>query len=50
MTKLIAGKRQDGQPVSEPVDKLVHLGVIPGGRASQRGHVFDENHAAPILR
>jgi len=43
MTKLITGKSQDNKLLAKLVGKRVHLGVIPGGRASQRGDVLDED-------
>lgn len=43
MAELIAGKSQDNKLLAELVSESVHLGVIPGGRASQRGYVLDKN-------
>jgi len=46
MTKLIAGKSQDNELFAKLVGESVHLGVIPGGRASQRGDILNENYFA----
>jgi len=43
MAELIAGKSQDNKLLAVLVNESVHLGVIPGGRASQRGDVLDKN-------
>jgi len=43
MTKLITGKSQDNELLAKLVGECVHLGVIPGGRASQGGDVLDED-------
>jgi len=43
MAELIAGKSQDNKLLAVLVSESVHLGVIPGGRASQRGDVLDED-------
>jgi len=39
MSKLITRESQDHEAIAEALQQLVHLQVIPGGRASQRGHV-----------
>lgn len=42
MPKLIAGYPQNHKPLAAvPVVELVHLGVIPGRRASERRNIFD---------
>lgn len=46
VTKLIAGKSQDNELLAELIGKCVHLGVIPGSCASQRGDVLDEDSFA----
>jgi len=43
VTKLITGKSQDNELLAKLVGECVHLGVIPGGRASQGGDVLDED-------
>ena len=45
MAELVAGNPQDHQPLgSVLVVELVHLGVIPGGRASEGCDVLNENN------
>lgn len=45
MAELVAGYSQNDESLSrEALIQLVHLGVIPGGRASERRHVLDEDH------
>jgi len=46
VAELIAGKSQDNKLLAELISKRVHLGIIPGGRASQRGNVLDEDSFA----
>lgn len=48
MAELVAGHSQDNEPLaSVALVELVHLGVIPGGRASERRDVLNEDHLAP---
>lgn len=45
--KLIAGDSQNHKPLLwEAIMELVHLGVIPGGRSSERCDILDEDHFA----
>lgn len=45
MAELVAGHPQNDEPLGgEALMELVHLGVIPGGGASERRHVLDEDH------
>lgn len=45
MSKLVAGHPQDNEPlVSVALMEVVHLGVIPGCRASERRHVLYQHH------
>lgn len=45
MAKLVAGNPQYHKTLrGEALMELVHLGVIPDGRPSERSHVLDENH------
>lgn len=45
MAELVAGQPQDNEPLAGvAVVELVHLGVIPGGRTSERRDVLDEDH------
>lgn len=45
MAELVAGHPENDESLGgEALMELVHLGVIPGGRASERRHVLDENH------
>lgn len=47
MPKLIAGYPQNHQPLAAvQVVELVHLGVIPGRRTSERRNILDENNFA----
>lgn len=51
MTELVAGHPQDNEsPAGVTLVELVHLGVIPGGRASERRDVLNEDHFAPQRR
>lgn len=48
MAELVAGHSQDNEPlVGVALVELVHLGVIPGGRTSERRDVLNEDHLAP---
>lgn len=48
MAELVAGHSQDNEPLaSVALVELVHLGVIPGGRTSERRDVLNEDHLAP---
>lgn len=45
MAELVAGSPQDNEPLAGvALVELVHLGVIPGGRTSERRDVLDEDH------
>lgn len=45
MAELVAGHSQDNEPLpGVAVVELVHLGVIPGGRTSERRHILDEDN------
>lgn len=47
MAELVAGHSQDNEPLSGvALVKLVHLGVIPGGRTSKWRDILDEDHLA----
>lgn len=48
MAELVAGHSQDNEPLAgiAPVE-LVQLGVIPGGRTSERRDVLNEDDFAP---
>lgn len=47
MPELVAGHSQDNEPLAGvPLMELVHLGVIPGGGASERRHILNEDHFA----
>lgn len=47
MAELVAGHSQDNEPLAGiPRVELVHLGVIPGGRASERRDVLNEDNFA----
>lgn len=47
MAELVAGNSQDNEPVGGvALMELVHLGVIPGGRASERRHILNQHHLA----
>lgn len=48
MAELVAGSPQDDEPLAGvALVQLVHLGVIPGGRASEGRDVLDEDHLPP---
>lgn len=48
MAELVAGHSQDNEPLAGvALVELVHLGVIPGGRTSERRDVLNEDHLAP---
>lgn len=47
VAKLVAGEAQDHEPVGVLGLQLAELGVVPGGGASERGHVLDQHHSAP---
>ena len=45
VSELVAGYPQDHKPLAAVlVVELVHLGVVPGGRASERRHILDQHH------
>lgn len=45
MAELVAGNSQDNETLTGvPVVELVHLGVIPGGRTSERRDILNEDH------
>ena len=45
MAELVAGHSQDHEPLSGvPLVELIHLGVIPGGRPSERRHILNEDN------
>lgn len=45
MAELVAGNSQDDETLTGvPFVELVHLGVIPGGRTSERRHILNEDH------
>lgn len=45
MAELIAGYTQDNEPLAGiPLVELVHLGVIPGGRTSERCDILNKNN------
>lgn len=47
MAELVAGHSQDHKPLAGvPLVELIHLGVIPGGRTSERRHIFDKDNFA----
>lgn len=47
MAELVAGNSQNNEPfASIPLVELVHLGVIPGGRTSERRDVLNEDNFA----
>lgn len=48
VAELVAGHPQDNEPpAAVTLVQLVHLGVIPGGRASERRDVLNEDHFSP---
>lgn len=48
MAELVAGHSQDNEPLAGiALVELVHLGVIPGGRTSERRDVLNEDDFAP---
>lgn len=50
MAELVTGHPQNDEPVrGEALVQVVHLGVIPGGGASERRHVLDKHHL-PLQR
>lgn len=47
MAELVAGNSQDNETLTGvALMELVHLGVIPGGRTSERRHILNEHHLA----
>lgn len=45
MAELVAGNSQDNETLTGvPFVELVHLGVIPGGRTSERRDILNEDH------
>lgn len=48
MSKLVAGETQDHQPMGVLALQLVELAEVPGGGASERRHILDQHHAAPV--
>lgn len=47
ISKLVTGETQDHQPMGVLALKLVELAEVPGGGASERGHVLYEDHPSP---
>lgn len=47
ISKLVTGKTQDHQPMGVLALELVQLTVVPGGGASERGHILYQDHPAP---
>ena len=47
VSELVARERQDDELIGELGDQLVHLAVVPRGRASHGRHVLHQHHAAP---
>lgn len=48
MAELVAGYTQDNEPLAGiPLVELVHLGVIPGGRTSERCDILNKNNFSP---
>lgn len=47
ISKLVAGKTQDHQPMWVPALKLVEFAEVPGSGASERGHILYEDHPSP---
>lgn len=44
MAELVAGYSQDNEPLAGvPLVELVHLGVIPNGRASERRDILNKD-------
>lgn len=47
MAKLVAGHPQDNEPLAGvALVELVHLGVIPGGRTSERRDILNKYNFA----
>lgn len=47
MAELVAGYSQDHKPLAGvPLVELVHLGVIPDGRTSERSDILNEDDFA----
>lgn len=47
MTELVAGYSQDHKPLAGiTLMELVHLGVIPGSRTSERRYILNEDNFA----
>lgn len=47
MAELVAGHSQDNEPLTGvPLMEIVHLGVIPGGRTSERRYILNEDNFA----
>lgn len=47
MAELVAGYSQDHKPLAGvPLVELVHLGVIPDGRTSERSYILNEDDFA----
>lgn len=47
MAELVAGNSQDNETLTGvALMELVHLGVIPGGRTSERRDILNEHHLA----
>lgn len=43
MSKLVAREAEDHQAPGEAALQLIELGVVPGGCASERGHVLNQH-------
>lgn len=50
MSKLITREAQNDQLILEFLDQLVHLGIVPDGRASERCHIHNQNHLPLVFR
>lgn len=48
MSELVAGETQDHQPMGVLALQLVELAEVPGGGASERGHVLYQDHTSPV--
>lgn len=44
MSKLVAREPQDNKLISKFVDQLVHLGIIPHSRISERSDIHHQDH------
>lgn len=46
MSKLVAREAKNHQAPGEAALQLIELGVVPGGRASEGGHILDQHRPA----